>query len=164
MADEGKPFDTIPSVHLSWLDNLTKPFSSLLNPIAERLGKWFGRRKPHLYVHFNPSQTVWCITKHSERDGSSTEMMHAMFWADFNHDDPKQTLIIMDGYPEGTHSQIVTVSDFVIPPGEIVDQQVIAIVLPIKGEKGKPWTGRFILVDQFQRKYKTKKVTFKWVG
>lgn len=51
-----------------------------------------------------------------------------------------------------------------IPPNTMVHEQISAIALPIKGDKGMPWRGRFILVDQFQRKYKTKKVTFRWAG
>lgn len=149
---------------LSWLGNLTKPFSSLLNPIAERIGNWFGRRKPRLYVHFNPTQMLWCIAQQGHPNGSFTEMMQAMFWADFNHDDPKESLVITGAYPEGTRPQIGMIGKFVIPPKQIVHQQVAAIVLPIKAKKEKPWTGRFVLVDQFQRQYKTKKVTFRWAG
>jgi hypothetical protein len=57
-----------------------------------------------------------------------------------------------------------TISKFAIPPGAMVNEQLTAIVLPIKGKKGQPWKGRFVLVDQFERKYKTKKIKFKWVG
>lgn len=154
----------MPFVELTWLSNLTKPFSSLLNPMAERIGNWIGRRKPRLYVHFNPSQMLWCIARQGQADGSFTEMMQAMFWADFNHDDPKETLVITDAYPDGTHPQLGMMVKFAIPPGEIVHEHVAAFVLPIKAEKGKAWRGRFVLLDQFQRKYKTKKVTFRWAG
>ena len=148
----------------SWLSNLTKPFSSLLNPVAERIGNWLGRRKPHLFVHFNPTQMLWCIAQQGQQDGSFKEMMQAMFWADFNHDDPKATLVIVDAYPKGTHPQLGMIGKFAIPPNKIVQQQVAAIVLPIKAKKEQPWIGRFILVDQFQRKYKTKKMSFRWAG
>jgi hypothetical protein len=90
-------------------------------------------------------------------------MMQAMFWADFSHDDPKQTLVIIDAYPDGTHPQI-GMFKFAIPPGKLVQEQVASFVLPVKAKKGEPWTGRFVLVDQFQRKYRTKKVTLRWVG
>jgi hypothetical protein len=151
-------------VNLVWLENLTKPFASLLNPIAERIGNWFGRRKPHLYVHFNINQTVWGIAQQGQRNGSSTEMMQVVFWADFNHDDPKETLIITDAYPCGTRPQIGMMDSFAVPPKQVVHHQIAAFVLPIKADKGKPWSGQFILIDQFQRKHRTKKITFQWVG
>ena len=149
---------------LNWLSNLTKPFSSLLNPIAERIGNWIGRRKPRLYVHFNHNQILWDIAKQTQRDGKFIEMMQVIFWADFNHDDQRETLVITNAYPKGTKPQIGMIGNFAIPPRQIVRQQVAVFVLPIKGEKGRPWVGRFVLVDQFQRKYKTKKVAFRWMG
>ena len=149
---------------LNWLGIFTKPFSSLLNPLAERIGNWVGRRKPRLYIHFIPSQILWCVAWQGQKDGTSIEMMQAMFWADFNHDDQRETLVIMDAYPQGTQPQIGMIDKFKIPPRCTVYKQVAAIVLPIKGKKGKPWVGRFVLVDQFQRKYKTIKITFRWMG
>jgi hypothetical protein len=146
-------------VNLAWLENLTKPFSQLLNPLLERIGNRLGRRKPHLYVHVNVMQAIWCIAKNGD-----VEIMQAVFWAEFNHDDPKQTLVIMDAYPVGTRPQISATSKFSVGPGQIVTEQIGAYVLPIKGERGKPWSGRFILVDQFHRKHKTQKITLKWVG
>jgi hypothetical protein len=107
---------------------------------------------------------LWCIAQQGQRDGSLKDMMQAMFWADFNHDDPKLTLVIVDAYPQGTRPQIGMITKFAVPPNKIVQQQVAAIVLPIIAKKGKPWVGRFILVDQFQRKYKTKKMSFRWAG
>ncbi len=70
----------------------------------------------------------------------------------------------MDAYPVGTTTQVRGMSEFKIPPGALIKKQLVAIVGPIIGEKGKPWTGKLVLVDQFLRKYKTRKVTFKWVG
>lgn len=141
-----------------WLENLTKPLASLLNPIAERMGGTLGHRKPRLYVHFTPPQMLWCIAKNGEQ-----EIMQTVCWADINHDDVQQTLIITDVYPQGSHSEL-RVANFVVPPGQMVHEQVKSFSLPIKGEKGKPWTGRLILIDQFKRKHKTDKATFRWAG
>jgi hypothetical protein len=146
-------------MNLEWLENLTKPIGSLLNPVAQRIGGKLGHRKPHLYVHFVLPQTVWCIARNGDQ-----EAMQIVFWADFNHDDPQQTLIITDAYPKGTRSEIRTVINFPVPPGQMVREQVATFAVPIKGEKGKPWTGRIILLDQFKRKYKTDKIAFRWVG
>ena len=38
------------------------------------------------------------------------------------------------------------------------------LVTPVVGTKGKDWTGRLIFVDQFDRRYKSPKYTFKWAG
>ena len=46
----------------------------------------------------------------------------------------------------------------------MVKERIQAIVGPVVGKKGQPWTGKIALVDQFLRKHKTSKVTFKWVG
>lgn len=151
-------------MNLSWLSNLTKPFSSLLNPIAERIGDWLGRRKPHLYLHVQPATSMWSIAPQPQRDGSSLELMHVVFCGGFNHDDRKQTLVITSAYPEGTEPKFRMIENLSIPPETIVNERVDALVLPVRAKKEKPWTGRFILVDQFQRKYKTKKITFQWAG
>jgi len=81
-----------------------------------------------------------------------------------NHDDPKQSIIITAAFPKDTQPQHGLISNIVIPPNQMVHEQVVAIVSPIVGEKGKPWTGRIILTDQFHRRYKTQKATFRWVG
>jgi hypothetical protein len=73
-------------------------------------------------------------------------------------------LIITDIYPQGSSSARMRTSNFVVPPGQMVHEQLASFSVPIKAEKGKPWVGRLILVDQFKRKHKTDKVTFQWVG
>jgi len=151
-------------MHWAWLENLTKPFSSLLNPLAERIGQRLGRRKPRLYVHFNPTQLVWGIGTQKQTREPDLEMMHIHLTAGFNHDDDKQTLVIMDAFPEGTQNRMPALSQFEIRPHTLVNQQVVAFVVPVVGEKGKPWTGRFIIVDQFQRRYKTQRATYRWTG
>ena len=150
-------------MNLAWLENLTKPFASLLNPVAERIGKWLGTRKPRLYVHFNAAMN-WSMGYQRQPDGHHLEMMHVHLDADFNHDDDKQTLFIMDAFPEGTENRIPGFSRFVIPPHKVVNQQIVSFALPIIAEKEKAWTGRMVFVDQFQRQYKTRKGTYRWVG
>jgi len=149
---------------LSWLGNFTKPFSSLFNPPAERLGNWLGRRKPRLHVHPVLTQSIWCIASQGTPNNPVNEMMQVVFWADVNHDDDKQTLVITDAYPEGTRPQIGMLGHFLIPPHEMVHQQIVAFVQPIRGERGQPFETKFIFVDQFHRKYKTQKIVFKCVG
>ena len=38
---------------------LLKPFSALINPIAERIGEKL-KRKPKVYFHIHPVTSVWC--------------------------------------------------------------------------------------------------------
>ena len=109
-------------MNLAWLENLTKPFASLLNPVAERIGKWLGTKKPRLYVHFNPAMMSWSMGYQQQPDGHHLEMMQVHFDADFNHDDDNQTLFIMDAFPEGTENCIPGFSRFVIPPHTVVNQ------------------------------------------
>jgi hypothetical protein len=146
-------------MNLAWLENLTKPFSSLLNPLAERIGRRLGNRKPNLFVHFDPTQQVWGISMNGDH-----EMRSFNFFADFNHDDPRQTLAILDAYPEGTISQVALMHKFHIPPGAIITQRISVFVSPPRVEKGEPWTGKIVFVDQFKRKYKSEKVTARWLG
>lgn len=149
----------------SWLGNLTKPFANVLNPITERLGKWLGGRKPRLHVHFHPIQLVWSVGNEMQVDGSMLETMHVHAAADLTHDDDKQTLLIVDVHPEGTQNRLPGMSQFRIGPREMLSHlQIVSIAFPVIGTKGQPWTGRLILVDQFERKYKTKKATYRWSG
>jgi len=73
-------------------------------------------------------------------------------------------VIITDVYPQGSPSEIRASTNFVVPPGAMVHEQLVSFSLPIKAEKGKPWIGRLILVDQFKRKHKTEKAKFQWAG
>ena len=113
---------------LEWLSNLTRPFSSLLNPLAERVGSWLGRRKPGLYIHFMLNQLVWCIAQEPQRTGPPRELMQVAFWADLNHDDPKHAIIITAAFPKDTQPQHGLISNIVIPPNQMVHEQVVAIV------------------------------------
>jgi len=151
-------------MNLAWLENLTKPFASLLNPVAERTGRWLGNRKPRLYVHPSPAMMSWSVGYQRQPDGHHLEMMQVHLHADFNHDDDKQTLLIMDAFPEGTENRIPGLSRFAIRPHEVVNQQIVSFALPVIAEKGVGWTGRMVFVDQFQRRYKSRKGAYRWVS
>jgi hypothetical protein len=73
-------------------------------------------------------------------------------------------MVIMDAYPVGTTPQIDPRRRFTIPSNQVVEERMVAFVTPILAKKGEPWTGKFIIVDQFLRKHKTQKATFKFVG
>jgi hypothetical protein len=148
----------------AWLGSLIKPLSNIFNPLTERIGQRIARRKPHLYVHPTRTQSIWCIATQGLPGSTVNEMMQVVFWADMNHDDDKLGLIITDAYPVGTRSQIGMVGRIILPPHNISHQQIAAFVNPIKGKRGQPYETRFILVDQFRRKYKTQKITFRWTG
>lgn len=110
--------------------HIAKPPLDLFNWIRERLEK--RKRKPHLYVHFNLSQMVWCIAS------GGKEVAQIMFWADINHDDSKETLVITGAYPKGTKPQLNEIDKILVPPNKLVKTQIAAFVLPIRAEKGRP--------------------------
>jgi hypothetical protein len=145
--------------HVSWVKSL----SGLLKAGFDRIALWIGRRKPKLYVHFQPGTSLWCIA-HSGPGPSAIEYMQVICSASLTHDDHTQAMIIVDAYPVGTTSQVRALQEFTIPPHVMVKEQITAIVGPVVGKKGKPWTGKLILVDQFLRKHKTQNVTLRWVG
>lgn len=144
-------------------------FSKLLGivctPIAHRFADWIGRRKPRLHVHVNPAQCVWGLGGEIQSDGAILKLMQVTFWADFSHDDPTETLIILSAFPKDTEQRFGLITKITVPPYTLIKRQQIAVmVLPIKGEVGKSWRGRFVLTDQHERQYKTKPITFRWVG
>ena len=145
--------------HVGWL----KAFSGLWKAILDHFANWVSHRKPKLYVHFQPGTNIWCIA-HAGPGPSAIEYMQVVFTANLTHDDLKQGLIIVDAYPVGTASQVKAMDEIIIPHGEMVKERVVAIVGPVIATKGKAWTGKFVLVDQFQRKHKTQKATFMYVG
>jgi len=147
--------------HVGWI----KSFSGFWRAVFDRLALWIGKRKPKLYVHFQPGTNIWCIANSGPGPGpSAIEYMQVVFRANFTNDDLNEAIVIVDAYPVGTTSQVAAFIEFAIPPHAIVKQQIVALVGPVIGKKGKPWTGKIVLVDQFLRKRKTQKTTFKWVG
>jgi hypothetical protein len=146
--------------HVGWI----KSFSGFWKAIFDRLGLWIGRRKPKLYVHFQPGTNIWCIA-HSGPGPSGVEYMQVVCGTvSLTHDDLTQGMVIVDAYPVGTASQVRAMQPFTIPPHEMVEERIVAIVAPVVGKKGQSWTGKIVLVDQFLRKHKTQKVTLKWAG
>jgi hypothetical protein len=145
--------------HIGWL----KALGGFWKALFDRLALWMSRRKPKLYVYFQPGMNLWCIAR-SDATPTATEYMQVICQVSVTHDDPKIALVIIDAYPVGTTTQVPAMSEFDIPPQTMVKERIVSIAGPMIGEKGKPWTGKIVLVDQFLRKYKTRKVTFKWAG
>jgi hypothetical protein len=77
-----------------------KPFEIVITPVAERVASWL-KRKPRLHVHFHPLTSFWCIANEKVEP-----VMQLVFTADFTHDGPKESLIILNAY--GTRSQFRT--------------------------------------------------------
>jgi hypothetical protein len=145
--------------HVGWL----KAFNGVWKAFFDRLALWVSRRRPKLYVHFQPGTNIWC-TANSGPGPNPPEYMQVVCQVTITHDDPQNSLIIIDAYPVGTKTQVQALSEIKIPPHTMVKERIVSIVAPMIGEKGKPWTGKMVLVDQFLRKYKTGKMTFKWAG
>jgi hypothetical protein len=142
------------------VETLTKPLATVTNAISERLEVLL-RRKPKLYVNFRPSTTYWCLANEGQ-----TRIMQLGFAADFSHDDLKQTLVLINGYPEGTRPRYSFTSYIAIRAGDLVSPsfQLNLLVLPVLGEEGKDWMGRIVFVDQWHRTYKSKATKFMWAG
>lgn len=149
----------MPVENLGWLASLINTLAAPLKAVAARLARSIENRKPKLFVHFNPPSLLWCIA-----NSGPLEWMQLTLSANFNHDDPDQTLVIVDAYLKGATPQLEMQDKFDVPPETIVDQRVVMFVAPVIREKGKDWTGRIVFVDQFRRTYKSAKVTFRWAG
>jgi hypothetical protein len=143
--------------HLSWIQVL----SGFGKAAIDRAALWVGRRKPRAFVHVRPGTSVWCVAK---QQNPQVEYMQIVCTTNVTHDDPKLALVFLDAYPKGTTTQVPLFQAFAVAPKTIANEQIAAIVSPIVGKKGKPWTGKLVLVDQFKRKYKTDKITFQWTG
>lgn len=141
-------------------ETFTKPLAAVSNAITERLALRF-RRKPKLHVHFHATTGLWCLASQGGK-----KIMQVGFVADFTHDDPTQTIILVDAFPDGTRSELRLFDYITIPPEELVRlrHHLWRMVTPVVGEEGKNWKGRIVLVDQWKRKYKSKEFEFMWVG
>lgn len=140
---------------------LLKPFTMILNPIAERVGSKL-KRKPKLYFHIYPVTSVWCYawSGHGE---NARPMMQIRFDADITNDG-QEAVLILDGYAKGTTARIPLMRP-VLPPTTTVAREIIAVfVEPIIGEGGEDFIGRIVFVDQLKRKHYTDKTKFTWVG
>jgi len=105
--------------------------------------------------------SVWCIAL-----AGTEKWMQVGFSADFTHDDPEQTLILIDAFPEGTRTAHPFREHIEIAPSELVtpEYQVWMMVKPVVSEEGKNWTTRIVFVDQLKRRYKSQRVEFTWAG
>ena len=138
----------------------TKPLGVVSDAVSKRLAILL-KRKPRLYVNFHPTTSLWCLARTGDE-----RIMQMMFMADFTHDDPDQTVILIEAYLRGTKPKFHFDETIDIDPEELVTPKynVHFMVTPVIGEEGKNWTGRVIFIDQLHRTYKTKKVEFKWAG
>jgi hypothetical protein len=139
---------------------VTKPLAVVSEAVSTRL-EILLKRKPRLFVNFHPGTTIWCLAH-----AGTEPLMQMMFMADFTHDDPDQTVILVEVYLKGTKPKFHFQDPVDIDPEELVTPNfnVHFMVTPVIGEEGKSWTGRIYFIDQLHRTYKTKKVEFKWAG
>lgn len=145
------------------VETLLKPFTAILNPIAERIGHRL-KRKPRLHVYVRPQLSAWSYAWEGHGENQKP-MMQARFTADITNDSDDETVVILDGYIKGTKPQIPFTARIKVPPTTTVtDENIAVFVRPVIGEGGKDFTGKVILLDQFKRKHPTDKITFKWVG
>jgi hypothetical protein len=78
------------------LSKIVEPFMRPINvvsqAISDRLEHWLSR-KPKLYIRLRPQTAMWCLAFQGEETG-----MELSFLADFTHDDPDRTLILIEAY------------------------------------------------------------------
>jgi hypothetical protein len=140
------------------LEVVLKPFTLILNPIADRIGHKL-KRRPKLHIYVRPLTSFWCYAWEGQKP-----MMQAQFSADITNDG-NEGVLILDSYIEGTNSKLPFRECIKVPPTTTVTGENIAVfVSPIVGTGGKDFTGRVVLIDQFKRKHKTDKITFTWAG
>ncbi len=142
------------------VDVFTRPLDVVSNALSGRL-EILLKRKPRLYVNFHPMMGHWGLAFSGE-----ARAMQVCFMADFSHDDPDQTLLLIDAYIKGTKPWIKFEEPIKISPGRLVRSNYVEdiMVTPIIAPLGKNWTGRIIFIDQYHRRYRTKKFEFNWTG
>jgi hypothetical protein len=141
------------------IETVFKPFTIILNPIAERIGRRL-KRKPKLHIHVISRTEHWCYAWENDKP-----RMSVMFSADITNDDHQEKVFIIDAYIKGTKPTIPFLRKVEIPAATLVPRVPINMyVYPIVGKGGQNWTGRIILLDQFKREHKTDKIEFVWHG
>jgi len=142
-------------------DMAVRPASKVLDAVADRIASRIRARKPKLNVVFNPQQCFWTIGGEGQRDGSIRELMSIHLRAAFAHDNPHEQIVITEAYVRGAQPRFGTFM-VALPPSRVTDATIAMMLLPIKGKKGKPFSSRIILKDQFGRTYRTQNYTFRW--
>jgi hypothetical protein len=146
------------------VSTLLKPFEIITTPIAERIAIWL-KRKPNLHLFFHPRTCVWCVAHEGQKDGSQIPVMQVMCDVDLSHDDPREHIIVVRVFPEGTTPSIFYPIQVSIPPHTFLPhQRLVMFVTPVLAEKGKPWSGPLVIVDQHNRKYRTQRIAFQSAG
>jgi hypothetical protein len=137
-----------------------RPLDVVSNALSGRL-EILLKRKPRLFVNFHPMSAFWCLAFSGKQ-----RAMQVSFMADFSHDDPEQTILLIDAYLKGAKPWLRFDEPIDVAPEELVTPkyQVHFMVTPIIAPVGKNWTGRIIFIDQWHRRYKTKKFEFVWMG
>jgi hypothetical protein len=140
------------------LEILLKPFTLIINPIGERVGRRL-QRKPKLHIYVRPLTTLWCYAWEGQKP-----MMQLTFSADITNDG-HEGVLILDGYVKGTKPKLPFTWRIKVPPTTtIMGENISLFVAPVIGEGGKDFSAKVILIDQFKRKHKTDRITFTWVG
>jgi hypothetical protein len=140
-------------------ETLLKPFSLILNPVAERIGRWL-KRKPKLHIYIQPRTHLWCYAWEFDKP-----RMSVMFSADLTNDDHREKVFIIDAYIKGTKPTIPFIRKVEVPAATMVPRVPFhVLVSPVVGKGGENWKGRIILIDQFKRKHLTDKIEFEWHG
>jgi hypothetical protein len=88
----------------SILEILLKPFTLILNPVAERIGNAL-KRKPKLYIHIHPVTNIWC---YAWEGTDEKPIMQVRFDADITNDSDHESVIILDGYVKGTNQSFLS--------------------------------------------------------
>src|SRR5260370_26682531 len=138
-----------PSTIKTLIETLLRPFTVILNPIAERIGSRL-KRKPRLHVYVRPLTNFWCYAWDGYGENQKP-MMQARFTVDITNDGD-EGILIFDGYIQGTKPKLPFSNRIEVRPTTTVTGEHIAVLVePVIGERGKECTGKDILLDQLQR-------------
>jgi len=81
-----------PSTIKTIIETLLKPFTVILNPIAERTGNSL-KRKPRLHLYVRPLTNFWCYAWDGYGENQKP-VMQARFTADITNDGDEGILIL----------------------------------------------------------------------
>ena len=81
-----------PSTIKTIIETLLKPFTVILNPIAERTGNSL-KRKPRLHIYVRPLTNFWCYAWDGYGENQKP-VMQARFTADITNDGDEGILIL----------------------------------------------------------------------
>lgn len=143
-------------------DNLHAAIAAREHFKGDKLPRSTRHRKPRLHVVYDFNQCIWGIGGQLQRDGSLKKVMSIHFWAVITNDSD-ESIAILEACPEGAEPQLGSFQQ-VILPHRPVRQMISAFALPILGTVGEPLRTRFVLKDQYGRRYYTPQTNFRWVS